>query len=114
MDKDKTHHRGRIQAQGENLEESQSWAQEEPPTKTDGLNMLQKLMNKLSKKDREIRRKPCEKAKKFIENAAENGGVDATVFKSFYVKDTDKERIDIEVRQGIAFVPDENVEEKNE
>ncbi len=106
-------HRGRIQAQGEKLEESEFWAQEEPPTKTDGLNMLQQLMNELSKKDREIRRKPFEKAKKFIENAAEYGGIDATVFKSFYVKDTDKERIDIEVRQGIAFVPDDNKDEEN-
>ena len=106
-------HRGRLQAQGENLEESEIWAQEEPPTKTDGLNMLQKLMNKLSKKDREIRQKPYKKAVRFIENAAEKGGLDATVFKSFYVKDTQKERLDIEVRQGIAFVSDSDGKKDN-
>ncbi len=104
--------RGRIQAQGDKLEESESWAQEEPPTKTEGINMLQSLMRKLSKKDRELRKIPYNKAVKFIENAAENGGVYATVFKSFYIKDTEKERIDIEVRQGIAFVPDKTNEKE--
>ncbi len=105
-------HRGRIQAQGENLEASEAWAQDEPPTKTESLNMLERLMRKLSKKDRELRQIPYNKAAKFIENAAKNGGVDSTVFKSFYTKDTEKERIDIEVRQGIAFVPDKT--NKNE
>lgn len=99
-------HRGRIQAQGENLEESESWAQNEPLTKKEGLNMLERLMNKLSKKDKDKRLKACKKAAKYIETAAENGGISATVSKTFYVKDTPKERIDIEVRQGIAFVPD--------
>ena len=37
-------HRGRIQAQGEKLEESESWSQDEPPTGRDGLEMLKRLM----------------------------------------------------------------------
>jgi len=107
-------HRGRIQAQGEKLEESESWAQNEPLTKTEGLNMLQRLMNKLSKNDKDKRQKAYKNAVKYIETAAENGGISATVSKSFYAKDTPKERIDIEVRQGIAFVPDEDPKKDNE
>ena len=38
-------HRGRIQIQGENIEASESWSQIEPPTKTDGLNLLNKFKN---------------------------------------------------------------------
>ncbi len=33
-------HRGRIQAQGDNLEESEAWSQEEPLTKDEGLESL--------------------------------------------------------------------------
>ncbi len=31
-------HRGRIQAQGENLEASEAWSQNKPPTKNDGFS----------------------------------------------------------------------------
>lgn len=36
-------HRGRIQAQGEKLEASEAWSQNEPPTKIEGLLMLDKI-----------------------------------------------------------------------
>ena len=36
-------HRGRIQAQGDGLEESEAWASEKPPTWEEGLNFIEKL-----------------------------------------------------------------------
>ena len=101
-------HRGRLQAQGEHLEESESWAQNTPLTANEGINLLQQLWDKLSGRNKTIRNKPFNKAKKYIEQASENGGVSATVFASFNAKTMPKERIDIEVRKGKAFVPDTN------
>ncbi|MGK0366830.1 MAG: hypothetical protein ACI85O_003907 [Saprospiraceae bacterium] len=36
-------HRGRVQAQGGGLEKSESWSQDEPLSKEDGLSLLEKL-----------------------------------------------------------------------
>ena len=99
-------HRGRIQAQGENLEASEAWSQNEPPTKTDGLTMLDRLRNKISKFEAKKRAKAFVKARKYIEQASKNGGLNASSFATFNVKGMTKERIDIEVRNGTAFVPD--------
>ncbi len=42
-------HRGRIQAQGGGIEESVSWCQNDtPPTKTEGLEMIDILENRLN------------------------------------------------------------------
>jgi hypothetical protein len=49
-------HRGRIQAQGENLEASESWAQNEPLTKNAGLKLLEKPKKQNSKKRIRIKR----------------------------------------------------------
>ncbi len=100
--------RGRIQAQGENLEQSESWAQDEPPTKKDGLSMLDKLKNKIPKFEAKKRDKAFAKAQKYIEQASKNGGLNASSFASFKVKGNPKERIDIEVRTGVAFISDTN------
>ncbi len=98
-------HRGRIQAQGKKLEASETWSQNKPPTKKDGLNMLEKLKNKIPKSEAKIRETAFKKAAKYIEQASKNGGLNATAFNSFNVKGTKRERVDIEVRTGIAFVP---------
>ena len=99
-------HRGRIQAQGEKLEESEAWAQNSPLTQNEGLKMLEKLKNKIPKAEAEKRKKVFFKASKYIEQASENGGLHATASATFSVKGTSKERIDIEVRKGLAFVPE--------
>lgn len=96
--------RGRIQAQGGGIEESVSWSQENPPTVADGLSLVQELESKLSKSELELRSKELEKAKNFIQNAGEKGGVDAQVSKSFRVDGTKDVRIDIEVIKGKAFI----------
>jgi hypothetical protein len=48
-------HRGRIQAQGVNLEQSESWAKEIPLTEPEGLELLDKLKIKIPKKELEVR-----------------------------------------------------------
>jgi hypothetical protein len=98
-------HRGRIQAQGGGIEESVSWCQNEtPPTKTEGLEMIDIIENRLNPSDVKIRAKAFEKARVFVNKAADNGGVDAQVSKSFRVKGTKDIRVDIEVITGRAFI----------
>lgn len=95
-------HRGRFQAQGEGIEKSESWAQDEPISKIDGLSLLEKLWNKLTQKERDIREKPYEDAKRYVENV--DGGIDAVVKKSFKNRRTKDVRIDVEVLGGTAFL----------
>ena len=104
-------HRGRIQAQGGGIEESESWAKDSPLTVSEALNYLENLKDKLSKTEYELRAKEFEKAEKFIRQAGENGGVDAKVSKTYKVKGTKDIRIDIEVISGTAFVKIEETEE---
>ena len=105
-------HRGRIQAQGEKLEASESWSQDEPLTESEGIRLLEKLKNKIPKKEAEIRKVAFKKAEKYIQTASENGGLNAQSFATFNVKGCSKERIDIEVREGIAFVSDNTINDK--
>ncbi|MEK4425957.1 RHS repeat domain-containing protein [Solibacillus sp. FSL K6-1523] len=98
-------HRGRIQAQGVKLEESISWSQNHPPTVSEALEMLDELESKLSNKDKRLRKNELDKARKYITNGGKIGGIDASLSKTFLVKGTAHERIDIEVIKGKAFVP---------
>lgn len=95
-------HRGRIQAQGGGTEKSESWAQEEPLSKNQGLELLDRLWNGLDDKEQKLREKPYQDAKRYIENV--EGGVDAMVKKTFRNRKTRDVRIDIEVLAGTAFV----------
>lgn len=104
QEEDELQHRGRIQAQGGNLEESEAWSQDEPLSLEDGLNLLETLKNKLPKKELLLRQVAFNKAKEFIEQAADNGGVDAQVSKTFRIKGTRDIRVDIEVIKGTAFL----------
>jgi hypothetical protein len=97
-------HRGRIQAQGGGIEKSVSWVQEIPPTREEGLNMIDTLENRLSPSEAKIRTKAFEKARIFVNQAAKNGGIDAQISKSFRVKGTKDIRVDIEVITGKAFI----------
>ena len=95
-------HRGRIQAQGEGLEKSVSWTQDEPLSKGDGLSLLERLKKMLTKKEFERREKPFEEAKRYIENV--EGGADAVKKKSFRNRKSRDARIDIEILSGTAFI----------
>jgi hypothetical protein len=99
---DSKKHRGRIQAQGGGLEESEPWSQDTPLTKAEGLTLLSRLKNKLAKSDLEKREKAFEKAERYISNAH---GIDAVKKKSFYASKKNKSiRVDVEVLGGQAFV----------
>lgn len=54
-------HRGRIQAQGGGLEKSESWAQDEPLTVEDALDILNRLKEKLPPNVLKIRSREFEK-----------------------------------------------------
>ncbi len=95
-------HRGRIQAQGENLEASETWSKDKPPTKKDGLSMLENLKNKIPKAEAKKREKSFFKASNFIEQGPHEV-IDSPVKRSFKVKGTKKERVDIEIQKGEAF-----------
>ncbi len=99
-------HRGRIQAQGEKLEESESWAQDEPPTINEAEKMVEKLKEKLNKKELKIRENAFKKALRFIRNGPYRV-VDRVISKTFMVLDTDNERVDIEIQKGIAFTKEQ-------
>lgn len=95
-------HRGRIQAQGEGLEKSVSWAQDEPLTREEGLNLLERLIKMLTRQEFERREKPFEEAKRYIEGV--QGGADAVKKKSFRNLRSRDARVDIEILSGKAFV----------
>ena len=96
-------HRGRIQAQGKNLEASEAWSQNKPPTKKDGFNMLDKLKNKIPRMETKKREKAFNKATKFIQQGPHEV-VNSPIIRSFKVKGTKKERVDIEIQNGEAFI----------
>lgn len=102
-DKD-SKHRGRVQAQGNKLEASEPWSQNKPPTVAEGLNLLQRLKDKIRKPQIRERKEEFEKAEQFIKQAGESGGVNAPVSKTFKKKGTRDVRVDIEVIKGTAFV----------
>ncbi len=108
MDKTTKKHRGRIQAQGDGLEESESWAQDTPLKISKARLLFQRLIAKLSSKDYKKRQKDFEKAQKFAEKASENGGLYAPETRTFITKENNKrgERVDIEIITGKAFEKD--------
>ena len=99
-------HRGRIQAQGEKLEESESWAQVEPPTIKQAEEMVGKLKGKLPKKALKIRESAFRKTLRFIRNGPYKV-IDRKISKTFMVPDTDHERVDIEIQNGTAFTKEQ-------
>ena len=92
--------RGRVQAQGTHLEESVSWDTDKPVTVKDVQDKLEELKRKLSKRDLKDRKEAFEKAKNFIENGNNCNGLDAPISKTFMVKGTKHERVDIEIISG--------------
>ena len=99
--------RGRFQAQGKILEESTSWAQDLPLSVSDGHSLLTELESKLSKKEAMIRAKGFAKCRKFINQSYQNGGIKVLDMGKPLIKSFPKgylERVDLEVRLGIAFV----------
>lgn len=100
--------RGRIQAQGNNLEKSRPWCQPTPPTKTDGHHFIDELIAALTPKQFQERELGFTQARRFVDQAAGGGGIGPPTKKSFPQPPLPRGcRVDIEVHKGIAFVPDD-------
>ncbi|EJB8451799.1 TPA: hypothetical protein ACMDVV_004636 [Vibrio parahaemolyticus] len=102
-------HRGRFQAQGVRLEESEPWASATEIGVSEGLLLIDNLEVKLPRREREIREASFRQAREYVHNAGNVNGVFAQISKTYRVKNTKSERVDIEVRAGRAFVKDSEV-----
>ncbi|QJD78671.1 hypothetical protein [Spirosoma rhododendri] len=99
-------HRGRFQAQGRKLEESEAWAQPAPLYLQQGKSLLSNLKEKIPLFELRKRAEAFQTCEQFIERASQNGGiniVDKPLRKSFPRNET--ERVDLEVLKGNAFLP---------
>lgn len=106
--------RGRVQAQGDDIKKkggySQAWAQDISVTDQEGLEFLAKIEAQCTESQRELRKSPFKRARRFIENASKQGGVGPESQPgSFYYKKDDKKysnvRVDIEIASGLTFIP---------
>jgi len=100
-------HRGRFQAQGIALQESESWSQKEALFYDDGKALLIALEGKLARKDRWMRALGFKKCHACIKNASKNSGIRVVDMGKPFIKSFPKgarERVDLEVHLGIAFI----------
>ena len=99
-------HRGRIQAQGPNTEESESWTREEPPTKSEMIARLDSVWGKLSHREQEERAECFEAAGRCILTAPKDG-IDAGRPKTFRNRKLrGGVRVDLEIETGRACIDD--------
>jgi hypothetical protein len=98
-------HRGRIQAQGINLEKSVNWTQDTPLTFAKGKDLITDLKEQLTKTELKIRKDAFAKLEKFVEEHSETGLCGPLLGKTgrFSVKNTQKERVELEIYAGLAF-----------
>jgi hypothetical protein len=100
-------HRGRVQAQGGGTEESETWARDEPPTVSEILRLLDRLEEKLTRRERAVREEAFREIRAYVRAMAAQGGLDAQVIKSFPRRKLKGGiRVDLEVITGRACVPD--------
>jgi len=103
-------HRGRFQAQGKSLEESVKWERNTPLTVKEGKRLLNKLRDKLTNSDLKIRESAFSKQNLNIDRIFKNGGIDIGKMRKNYSKSFEpgiKERVDIEIFLGKAFIRQE-------
>jgi hypothetical protein len=103
-------HRGRVQGQGANVEESVSWSQDAPPTVEDGLRFIDELHGLLTRREAELREAGFQQARAAVRRAGGGGGVPKDrryPWAKSYPQPPrrDGRRVDIEVHAGTAFVP---------
>lgn len=98
-------HRGRFQAQGLGLEESENWSQPVPLVIGDGNQLLTELSEKLCFSDRTLRRRGFVECSQHINDVHSAGGYHEPISKHFpKVGRRDGARVDLEVNAGSAFV----------
>lgn len=96
--------RGRIQAQDDTLEESETWATNDEITKQEGLNKSNELKGKLSQQQLAERYGAFNKLETVIQQAPSQGH-NAQLIKSFHHNPQNRRiRVDLEIRAGRAFI----------
>ena len=96
--------RGRIQAQDDNLEESESWATNDEITKPEGMNKSNLLKANLTNQQLAERLNAFNKLENMIQQAPSQGHY-AQIIKSFHHNPQNRRiRVDIEIRAGRAFI----------
>jgi hypothetical protein len=108
-------YRGRVQAQGADIDidqkggYSESWARSEPVTDVEGLDFLAKIEGQCSKAQKKERESLFRRARRFVKNAGEQGGVPPEAqphpFEDPKRRTIFDARVDIEIKTGITFVP---------
>ncbi|NJN74458.1 MAG: hypothetical protein HC799_17530 [Limnothrix sp. RL_2_0] len=107
-------HRGRIQAQGDDIDRhtqggySRAWAKEASITRDEGICFLEELEQECQPRELARRTKAFLKAKNFIRRAAQGGGVGPESQPPSFIdqkNDIKNARVDIEIRKGLAFIP---------
>lgn len=96
-------HRGRLQSQGGGLNDSQPWAQQTPLKHKAAIGMSHALEAMASPKENKLRANSHNKSRDFMNCAKVAGGTGPTS-KTYMVKDDPHRRVDIEVRDGEAFI----------
>jgi len=101
--------RGRFQAQGDRLEKSRPWAQEDVPTKSDGHTFLDELKERLTPAEFAVRASCFEKAKKWVDNSPQRGHNIVSPIKSSFPPSPPIRsiRVDGELYSGFAFKDDD-------
>lgn len=90
-----------------NPEISRPWAQREARLASDACRDIDELQGECTVDQRKIRCVAFAKARRFVRQAANSGGVAAPVSESFprkKIPEHPTSRVDIEVRSGVAFV----------
>lgn len=99
-------HRGVIQAQGGGYQDSESWARPMPVSVSEGLSMLDRLVQRMPKRVFKARNIAIERARLWIIRVSSVGGAQAFRTRTWQNPGSKKgERIDIEIREGRAFIP---------
>ncbi|NOR87385.1 MAG: hypothetical protein GQ527_07235 [Bacteroidales bacterium] len=105
--------RGRVQAQGNGTEKSESWATHGDFTKSMGIGKVDDLENSLTPLELNLRALAIQKARNRIATTPYTG-VDAVMKKSYYDDVRRREiRIDIEVNSGTSFIDDPAIGDEN-
>lgn len=105
-------YRGRVQAQGDDIEQdggySYPWSQNDPVTDEEGLLFLSKIEEQCTDSQKAERKFAFLRARNFVKRASEQGGVGPeSQPHSFQDKKrtVKNARVDIEIRSGLTFVP---------
>jgi hypothetical protein len=96
-------HHGRFQAQGRGIELSEKWEQDVALKVADGHVRLNRLEQRLSGRERDLRANALIRMHTWINRVAAVGGLDGPYAKS--ILGQSGSRVDVEISRGKAFVP---------